>query len=389
MKEPCVFLILFRKQKEHTIALFAINRDVEKKKSNLVQHLLMKHKEEYEEHIANQIDPIAAQEMQLKLLQCMVEKVTINGRPFASLNDSGYIKSIDDKLNALAKAGFGIKLNDKKYAQVKKLISETTNKIREFIKEEAKQQLISLMLDIATKNNKSILGINLRYIIDGKMVERCIGMIPLDEQHTSKNIAIQLKKCIDKFGLALQQVKSITTDNARNVIGVVDYLDEAMLSTIEEEEVEEEEEPSITTEPNELNLNQNFDDLVTENEIRTIALQIMQDEALEEYLDDGAEYVDLLKRVIADLPHHFNENTVNVRCGCHVVHLMVRGAIKKSNICELVTVCRKVAKLLRQEAIMREARKRNLVYKMPHLNVETRWDSDFTMVIVFFVALFI
>lgn len=366
-----------------------------KKKSNLVQHLFIVHNELYNEHVLEQIGSIAAQVMQLKLLQCMVEKVTINGRPFASLNDSGYIKSIEDKLNVLTKAGFAITLSDKKYAQVKKYISETTNKIMENIKTETKGRRISLMLDIATKNHKSILGINIRYIIDGKIVERCIGMIPMKERHTSKNLAIDVKNCIDKFEINLLQIKSITTDNAGNVVGIVDYLDEEMLYAIEEEEEEkdnkddnDDEEESLSTieaiEPN-----QTFDGSISEEEIQATARQIMNDEALEQYLDDRDEYEELLKKVIDDLPHHFNKNTFNVRCGCHVLHLIVRGALKISNINDLVTVCRKVAKLLRQEAYVREARKRKLKYNQPHLNVETRWDSDCTMVIVFFVALFI
>lgn len=235
---------------------------------------------------------------------------------------------------------------------------------------------------------QSILGINLRYIIDGKIIERCIGMIPLDEQHTSKNIAISVKKCIDKFGINLKQVKSITTDNARNVIGVVDYLDEEMLRANEEDE-EEEEEISSTNETNVSNQKQNIDDLVTDDEIRAIARQIMQDEAMTEYLDDDDEYADLLKKVIEDLPHHFNKNTINVRCGCHIIHLLVRAGLRKSNIYELVAICKKVAKLLRQEAYVREARKCNLEYNLPHLNVETRWDSDYTMVIVFFCFVYV
>lgn len=89
----------------------------------------------------------------------------------------------------------------------------------------------------------------------------------------------------------------------------------------------------------------------------------------------------------SDLPHHFNGNTFNVRCGAHTIHLTVRGALKKSNVYELVTVCRKAAKLLRQEAYAREARQHNLQYTLPHLNVATRWDSDYTMVIFLIIYL--
>lgn len=350
-----------------------------KKKSNLVQHLSTAHKKEHDGYVLGEIDSIAAEELQLKLLQCMVEKVTVNGRPFASLNDSGYVKSIEDKLDILAKAGFEIKLRDKKYVQIKKYISDISNKIRQKIKDEANGRHCSLMLDVATKNHKSILGINLRYIIDDKILERCIGMIQLCDRHTSKNLAIEVKKCIDRFGITLSLVKSITTDNAGNVIGIVDFLDEEMLYSIEEEELEAETSEPINGVPD-----QSVDEPLSEEEIRLIAQQIMEEEAMESYLDDSGEYDDLLKRVIDDLPHRFNEHTYCVRCGAHTLHLTVRGAINKSNLKELITVCRKVAKLLRKEKYVRQSRQCGLDYSLPHLNVKTRWDSDYTMVIIYF-----
>lgn len=164
------FFDIIPEEKEHYNCKLCNTKKKWQKKANLVQHLFACHRKEHDEHILEQVDPIAAEEMQLKLLQCMVEKVTINGRPFASLNDSGYVKSIEDKLNVLEKTGCEIKLRDKKYSQIKKYISDTSNKICEKIKAEVSGRYASLMLDVATKNHKAILGINIRYIIDDKLV---------------------------------------------------------------------------------------------------------------------------------------------------------------------------------------------------------------------------
>lgn len=371
------FKIISEEEKTYTCKL-CNEVKIGNKKSNLVQHLQLRHKDVYTEEVFQQIDPNSAKEMQLKLLQCMVEKVTINGRPIASLNDSGYLKSIDDKLRVLAKVGFGIHLRDKKYTQIKKYISDTTSKITERVKTEAAGKRISLMLDIATKNHKSILGINLRYIIDGSITERCIGMIPLEERHTSRNLAIEIKKCLDKFGITVQQIYSITTDNARNVVGVVDNLDEEILCAAEEEANPSSTDSVLESTAQVQSLPQSFG--VEDDEIHAIYQQALEEDALQVYLNDNEEYADLLKRAIGDLAHHFNEYTISVRCGSHTVHLVVRAALKNSNIIELVAVCGKAAKLLRQEAYVREARKHDLHYIMPHLNVETRWDSDCLMV---------
>lgn len=178
-------------------------------------------------------------------------------------------------------------------------------------------------------------------------------------------------------------MKSITTDNAANVVAIVDNFDEDMLCAIEEEE------ENSMQQPIELAPVENIDNPVSEDEIRALSLRMIEDEALEAYLDDSGEYEDLLKKVIDDLPHHFNENMVNVRCGAHTLHLIVRGAIKKSNLKELVTVCRGVVKSLRKEAFVRESRHRNLQYSLPHLNVKTRWDSDYTMVSFVYIFCFV
>ncbi|XP_055306517.1 uncharacterized protein LOC129570818, partial [Sitodiplosis mosellana] len=200
-------------------------------------------------------------------------------------------------------------------------------------------------------------------------------MIQLLESHTSKNLAIEVKRCLDKFGITLKQVKSITTDNAANVVGIVDHLDEEVLCAIGEDT----EEGNSTHQPIELVPAENINNPVSDDEIRDLARQMMEDEALALYLDDTGAYEDLLKKVIEDLPHHFNGKTANVRCGAHTIHLTVRGALKKSNFRELVAVCRGVIKSLRKEAYIRESRHQNLQYSLPHLNVVTRWDSDYTM----------
>lgn len=277
----------------------------------------------------------------------------------------------------LKEAGFEIRLSDKKYSEIKKYISKTANRIADKIKSEVNGRHISLMLDVATKNHKSILGINIRYIIDREIKERCIGMIPLYERHTAANLAIETKKCVNKFQIDLRQIKSITTDNAGNAIGIIDHLEETIYSTEEDEEV------TLNSSSELCAKNSNINAPVSENEIYSLARQFIEEEALAAILDDTEEYEELLKQVVNGLPHHVKGNMFGVRCGNHTVNLIVRGAIKKSNMHELVTLCRKIAVLLREDAFVREARHNHLEYILPRLNVVTRWDSDYLMVIVF------
>lgn len=357
-----------------------------KKRSNLVSHLFCSHRTVHDEHLLTKIDPIAAEKMQIKLLQCMVEKVTINSRPFVSINDSGYVKSIQDKLDVLKETGFEIKMNDKKYTQVKSCISETTNRIKEKIKTEVKGRQISVMLDIATKNHHSILGINVRYIINGKIIERCVGMLPLTEAHDSVYLANETKKCLNKFGINLNQVKSITTDNGANVVAIVDKLDDVELISLEEDEEDVLRDIGVLVAEhnNSVDLSTR-ENLTSDSAIQAIADQIIQEEALEAALDDTDEYDYLLRDVIGNLPHHISDNTFGIRCGAHTLQLIVRGGLKKSDFNRLIIMCRKIAKLFRTETFIREMRKMNLQCILPRLNVTTRWDSDYVMVIIFIV----
>lgn len=349
------------------------------KPSNLLQHLRGQHKNVYEQEVESKIDPITAEKMQMELLQCMTEKVTINGRPFSSLNDSGYVKSIKATLNLLRDNGFGINLGDRKYSQIKECIANTANQIIDAIKSEINGRPVSLMLDTATKNHNSIFGVSVRYMVDGKIVQRCIGMTALTDRHTSANLAMATKKCADKFGIGLKQIKSITTDNAYNVVAIIDYIDEETLAAFEEDLQRtfsnSDQMGADSNEPN-----PDDEAIVSEEEIQDLVDEILNEDALRTILDDTEEYEGLLNEVIGGLAHHMNEHTTGVRCGAHTLSLIVRGATKRSNIHSVLVLCRRVAKLLRTASYKREARENGFEFKLPHINVVTRWDSDYTMV---------
>lgn len=362
-----------------------------KKHSNLVAHLFSAHREAHDDRILPKIDHVTAKRMQLKLIQCMVEKITFNGRPFASLNDSGFVKSIEDKLDILKSAGLGINLAGKKYEQIKEYISKTTNQIKEKIAAETKGRHVSLMLDVASKNHHSILGVNVRYIIDGKIVERCIGMINLTEKHTAKHLAKETKMCLDKFEIRLKQIISITSDNGRNVVNIVDELEAETFNAFEEDEDSCLDSLNLLDAHNDsvvMNTDSNSNEPVNEDEMRQLVEQIEEEEALEAALDDTEEYDEMLNELIGELPHHVRDNTFGIRCGAHTLQLMAKGGLKSSDFQWLIVLCRKIAKLLRTESYMREMRNNDIEFILPRLNVLTRWDSDYTMVMHVYISNF-
>lgn len=105
----------------------------------------------------------------LKLLQNCTEIVSVNGRPFEYLHDSGFQKIIQQQLAELKIAGHALNLSDHGLSEVKGNLKQTAQKMREIISEEVKGRSLSLLVDAVTKRNRSILGFSIQYAINGQL----------------------------------------------------------------------------------------------------------------------------------------------------------------------------------------------------------------------------
>lgn len=153
--------------------------------ANLVSHLRLVHEDMYLTKVKKKVEngDIKMQAKRLKLLQDCVTITTVNKQPFSDLLNTGFQSIINKKLLKLEAAGYGINLKCKNLMPVKNHIHETAVKIREKIAVQIKDRLFSLSADIVTKNNRSILGIFIQYILDGKLQNRCMGMKELHSRH--------------------------------------------------------------------------------------------------------------------------------------------------------------------------------------------------------------
>lgn len=91
--------------------------------ANLVSHIKHTHILIY----AEKLNPVAvdAKSLDLKrleLIQACVEIVTVNGRPFNCLTDSGFQNLISDKLHELEDNGKAFKIDLNHYDELKKYI---------------------------------------------------------------------------------------------------------------------------------------------------------------------------------------------------------------------------------------------------------------------------
>lgn len=195
-----------------------------KKPSNLVAHLKSCQKPIYNEISAQKYDDKYYLKKRLQFIQNCAELVAINGRPFHCLTDSGFLKFVEKDANELTEAGFGVNLQDK--TEVKCYISKLADKIKSKIKCEAKGSFISVMVDIGSMNNRSLLGISVQYLAGGSIRVRCLGTIELKSSHTALYIKEVITNCLLMFDISIEQVISITTDNGSNMLAMIDLFND-------------------------------------------------------------------------------------------------------------------------------------------------------------------
>lgn len=153
-----------------------------------------------------------------KLFDGLVELVSKNGRPFCITEDSGMRVIIDPILNGLFEnSGERITVNE---SVIKEKLREKYEQVKSEIHAEITKKPIAVMLDLATKHNRSILGVNIRYHSSNGFVTRTIAMEPLTNSHTAQNIHHVLRQSLDDFGIVPIQIFAYVTDNAGNVVNV-------------------------------------------------------------------------------------------------------------------------------------------------------------------------
>ncbi|XP_026819466.1 uncharacterized protein LOC113558160 [Rhopalosiphum maidis] len=147
------------------------------------------------------------------------ELVTVNGRPFKLLEDSGFLKILNPLLKGLGDSCYVINKRN-----VRSNLIVKSNEVVANIKDSIKNKLLCFKMDCASRKDKSIIGINVQYAAAHTAVTtlHTLAMIELTQQH----IAVYLKKKDVNEVLKMFEIKKqqITTDNARNFIKMVDLM---------------------------------------------------------------------------------------------------------------------------------------------------------------------
>lgn len=332
-------------------------------KSSSIRHLKKNHNEVYK---TIQCEKLAVKEYTTKspclfeirvrvnpndIMDACAELITVHGLPLSVIEYPAFKRLLNPYVIALELKGVKLSLTKK---SIREHIKKRTNQVKETIRSETKNKMVSLMMDIASRYNRSVLGITIAYMHEGKVSIRTISMHVLKAAHTGSHIRNLVKDILADYGISLAQIVSITTDNGSNMIKAIALLDafyqdlKAMSNKNEKEDEDEDD----------------------DDDEYFINADIFDEDYYRNVLNDAKS--ELESECSSDLIH-------GISCAAHCIDLVVKHAVKNSpEIVRILNKCRTLAKLLRTPKLRAKLKEANL--NMAMLDVDTRWNSIYSMV---------
>lgn len=286
------------------------------------------------------------------IYRAWIESVAVNGRIIGCMNDSGTKLLLDPYVEAFEKAGVKI---DVSIPTLKSYLTKYADTVKSEIRKEVEGIIIHVKLDLASRMRKSILGVNIQYMKDDKIVVRTLSMLQTNSSHTGEYICSLLMQILDEFNIKYSQVHTITTDNGKNVVKSVELFRAVENADLMDDTWDE--------------LNILFDE---ENENNS------NDED-ENGADD--EDVNEMERIVNNAISIFeakSEILTAIKCAAHTVQLVVQGGLKNTDYAKkLLRKCRRIVRTLLNPNMMNLIRQQNL--NSPKIDCLTRWSSTYYM----------
>ncbi|CAI6373161.1 unnamed protein product [Macrosiphum euphorbiae] len=300
--------------------------------------------------------------------------VTVNGRPLTIFNDSGFSKILRPLTEAI---GGGFTINSQ---NIKNHIFNASNVIISNIKNDIKKQLISLKIDSVKRHNRSILGINIQYIKDGKISLKTLAMVELFDKHTAENLKQSLLDVLTKYEITQEQIYTITCDNAANMIKMAKIM---TVNDIENNFIDSSDEvdndiPDINNEDVEDDDSQKDSDDEYLNDGTSIANEDIENELFFDLFNTDEATI-AIQSFEDDVFDAISASSITscVRCAVHTLQLCILDGFKNAPITSCIVQARKVVKKLRTPKYATWLKRKNLKYAI--IDNETRWNSVYNM----------
>lgn len=338
-----------------------------KHNSTSIRHLKKKHAEIKEAIDVNRSDfsrngvVIRIQSTPLQIWNAILQLVIFSALPLCIVQAQGFQCLLKPFVTAFKSIGIDFSVN--RYT-IRAQISERAKRIKETITNEVKGIMICLLLDIASRFNRSIFGINIVFYANGKNHTRTIGMHTLKVSQTGQNLFDIVKNTLDDFEITLDQVFAVTTDNGKNLIKLAKIMGGSLADETDNEQESDGDEDET-------------EDLVLDS-------AVPHDEIFdpEDFNDDY--FSDLLANLKDAFPDTmYNGLFTGINCAAHCLNLVIQDGLKMSpHLNDLIEKSRTLVKKLRTPSMRGALRAKSM--KMALLDVKTRWSSLFNMVNLIF-----
>lgn len=262
------------------------------------------------------------------VIDACVELVTINGRPFTLIEDSGFKKLLEPILE-----GFNDKFSINSQ-NVRNQISPTAQRVRQEITNIVKNRLLSLKMDCVTRHDRSILGFNIQIIHDDALILKTLAMVELKIKHTGENLKNEVFSILKRYNILKQQIYTVTTDNGANMVKMVDLIGNELEEDIDEENGSEIEADTVDFSNEIINI---------ENELNM-------------HTDNKPNL------------------TTSIHCSAHTLQLCVLYSLKTQTIQNQIIRARSAVKKLRTPNVLKYIKPLK-----PFIDIPTRWNSTYDM----------
>lgn len=329
-------------------------------KSSAIRHLQSQHKDIYtkikgrktgetEYNLPADIDLRVKVNLK-EIWNACIELIIFNALPLRIVEQSAFKKLLKPYVVALANKNIQLNIT---VNSIKKKIFEKASTIKEIITNEAHDKYFSVMIDIAYRYNRSVLGINILYFSNGCTHLRTIGMHTIRASQSSIDLFKIIKVKLDEHSLKVNKIIAFTTDNGKNMLKTVQMFDE-------------------------------FEKDAHNQALMNYQMMldgIDSDEEMDEEIFDETYYGSLLDGIRNEfqLSSASNQFIYGIKCGLHCLHLVITNAMRDTS--EIKNVLEKVRTLVKK---LRTPKYRSQIQSeklnIPIIDIVTRWNSIHDMV---------
>ncbi|KAG5853100.1 hypothetical protein ANANG_G00069520 [Anguilla anguilla] len=255
------------------------------------------------------------------LMEACVELVTVNGRPFSLMDDSGFRKILEPVLDIMGKS---VRIDS---SSVRDMVCDVAERERENLRNWLKGKLLMLKVDAATYRDRSVLGIHVQFTEGDHIVLRTLAVKELRERHTGSYISSVVREVLKTYGIDVKQLYSITVDDGVTIPEVVSLLQNGYAECSGDDSVEVEDQHDKEEHATEVN-----DPLAWGNGDGLLTLDI--------YETSG--------NVTGEIHSVGSGGPIlrGVRCSAHVFHLAVDDALQDRSVSSLVSKARRLSEKL-------------------------------------------